>query len=82
MVDRPADVEVEHEGASDEGFVPTGMPRWVKVFGLAALSLVVLFVVVHLATGGGAHGPGRHGGGDERPTVEEHRPPTGLHHGG
>jgi ABC-type transporter Mla subunit MlaD len=33
------------------------MPGWVKVFGLVALVVVVLFVVL-LVTGG--HGPGRH----------------------
>lgn len=35
----------------------TGTPRWVKVFGLIALTLVLLFVIM-LLTGG--HGPGRH----------------------
>ncbi|MGP3963894.1 hypothetical protein ACTWPT_48810 [Nonomuraea sp. 3N208] len=34
-----------------------GMPRWVKVAGIIAAVLVVLFVVL-LLTGG--HGPGRH----------------------
>jgi hypothetical protein len=34
--------------------VPT--PRWVKVFGIVAILVLVLFVVLHLA---GA-GPGRH----------------------
>ena len=34
----------------------TGMPRWVKVFLLIGLALVVLIVVM-LLTG---HGPGRH----------------------
>jgi ABC-type transporter Mla subunit MlaD len=33
------------------------MPGWVKVFGIVALVVVVLFVVL-LVTGG--HGPGRH----------------------
>ena len=37
----------------------TGAPRWVKVFGVIALVLVLL-VVVLLLTGGGSHGPGRH----------------------
>ena len=37
---------------------PTGMPRWVKVFGVVAVVVVVL-VVVMLLTG---HGPGRHHG--------------------
>jgi len=37
-----------------------GTPRWVKVFGIVVLVLV-LFVVVMMATGvGGKHGPGRH----------------------
>lgn len=38
----------------------TGMPEWVKVFGIVAL-VVVLTVVVMMLTGrGGSHGPGRH----------------------
>ena len=38
----------------------TGAPRWVKVFGIIALVLVLLVVVI-MATGvGGDHGPGRH----------------------
>jgi hypothetical protein len=32
-------------------------PRWVKLFGIVALLMVVLLVIL-LATGG--HGPGRH----------------------
>jgi hypothetical protein len=36
----------------------SGTPRWVKVFGLIALVLVVAFAIVHLA-GGGMHGHGR-----------------------
>ncbi|OLE65306.1 MAG: hypothetical protein AUG03_05375 [Acidobacteria bacterium 13_1_20CM_2_68_14] len=39
---------------------PPGTPRWVKVFGIVGLVLVLL-VVVMMATGvGGKHGPGRH----------------------
>lgn len=37
----------------------TGTPRWVKVFGVIAIVLVVLFVTLALI-GGGRHGPGRH----------------------
>ncbi len=37
----------------------TSTPRWVKVFGIIALALVVLFVIL-LVTGSGGHGPGRH----------------------
>lgn len=36
----------------------TGMPRWVKVFGIIALVLALLFVV--MLVGGGRHGPARH----------------------
>jgi hypothetical protein len=36
---------------------PEQTPRWVKVFGLVALVVVVAFVVVHLTVGGlGNHG--------------------------
>ncbi|MBI2906738.1 MAG: hypothetical protein HYX92_03660 [Chloroflexi bacterium] len=37
----------------------TGTPRWVKVFAVAALALLVLFVILHL-TGNSPGGPGRH----------------------
>ena len=36
-----------------------GTPRWVKMFGIAALVVVLLFVIL-LLIGGGGHGPGRH----------------------
>ena len=41
----------------------TGMPRWVKVFGIIALVVVVLFLILLLTGGPGRHGPGRHTGG-------------------
>jgi hypothetical protein len=47
-----------------------GTPRWVKVFGVVALVLVVLAVVLLLV---GGHGPGRHTGGVA--------PPAGMAHG-
>lgn len=37
----------------------TGTPRWVKVFGIIALILVLL-VGIALLIGPGDHGPGRH----------------------
>ncbi len=37
-----------------------GMPRWVKVIGIAALVVVLLVVVLVLTGAGGEHGPGRH----------------------
>ena len=36
-----------------------GTPLWVKVFGIIALVVVLLFVVLMFA-GGGRHGPSRH----------------------
>jgi hypothetical protein len=36
----------------------TGTPRWVKVFGIIAIVLVLLFVILLLT--GRDHGPGRH----------------------
>ena len=48
-----------------------GTPRWVKVFGIFALVLVLLFVILHLTGRGlGDHRPGEHppsGGGPTWP---------------
>lgn len=46
---------------SDDHGPDPGAPRWVKAFGIVALVLVLLFVVVMFF--GGSHGPGRHSGG-------------------
>jgi len=36
----------------------TGTPRWVKVFGIIGIGLVLLFVILHLTGGGfGRHTP-------------------------
>ncbi len=41
-------------------------PRWVKVFGIIAIVLVLLFVILHFTRG--PHRPGRHMlGGDTPP---------------
>ena len=43
-----------------------GTPRWVKVFAIVALIVLIVFVIVHLAGGGfRGHGPSS--------TVTEHR---------
>ena len=47
-----ADPPNDRESTSDT-------PLWVKVFGVIALALVVLFVILMLT---GGHGPGRHTG--------------------
>jgi len=46
-----------------------GMPRWVKVFLIVGLALVLLFLVGKVTGLGGDHGPGRHGGGDTPSSV-------------
>jgi hypothetical protein len=74
-----------HPGTDDDtGGEPesaTGMPRWVKVFVIAGLALVLLLAVGKLTGLGGDHGPGRHRGGDDPPVtlMDEdggHRPPV------
>jgi hypothetical protein len=53
--DHDADTGHEHEPI-------TGAPRWVKVVGIIALVVVMLFVIFLLTGGPGRHGPGRHTG--------------------
>ncbi|MDP9363690.1 MAG: hypothetical protein M3Q10_05600 [Chloroflexota bacterium] len=67
-----------------DGGSTVGTPRWVKGFGIIALVLVLLFVVLQFA-GGGGHGPGRHrpsgvAGGHAPPSVvtEDHAPSGGV----
>lgn len=54
------------------------VPRWVKVFGLIGLVLVVLVIALQLL-GGNSHGPGRHNpDADTQPSVTSavgHVPP-------
>jgi hypothetical protein len=49
-----------------------GIPRWVKVFGIVALVLVLL-VIIMMFVSGGSHGPGRHipssGAGGHMPPI-------------
>lgn len=42
---------------------PPGVPRWVKVFGVVAV-IVVLLAIAAMIWVGGEHGPGRHMHGD------------------
>jgi hypothetical protein len=60
-----------------------GTPRWVKVFGIIVLVLVLL-VVARMFIGGGEHGPGRHAptgaAGDQVlpfSAMQDHSPPEG-----
>lgn len=51
---------------------PPRTARWVKVFGIIGI-VIVLLVGILLLTGGGGHGPGRHSGaaGDVPPSGEQ-----------
>lgn len=71
--------EPEPGAAAAEGRSTNGTPRWVKVFGVIALLVVVLFIVVLLVRGG-EHGPGRHAleGGSHAPGYTG--PPPGVTH--
>ena len=46
------------QAASPDPGPSAGPPRWVKVFGIIALAVLLLLLIVLLA--GGNHGPGRH----------------------
>jgi hypothetical protein len=52
----------------------TGTPRWVKVFGVLATVVVLLFVILILTGRGGGHGPGRHTSGG----ADGHTPPSSV----
>lgn len=52
-----------------------GTPRWVKIFGIIAIVLVVLYIILHVAGVGGRHGPGRHSGSGD---VSGQTPPASV----
>lgn len=60
MSEAPASREPDDRGGAP-GSAPTGMPRWVKLLGVAALAVLAVIVVV-LLVAGGDHGPARHMG--------------------
>ena len=53
-----------------------GTSRWVKVFGIIALVVVLLFVILLFTRGPGGHGPGRH----TQAAAIGHAPPSGVNH--
>lgn len=63
MADLPPDSDTSDGSNPDTGVrrhrgPVAGAPRWVKVFGIIAVVLVLLFVISHLAGGGiGGHTP-------------------------
>src|SRR5262245_11405683 len=54
-----ADLPPERDPSDDTGVGP-GIPRWVKVFGIIVIVLVLLVGIIMVTGIGGPHGPGRH----------------------
>jgi hypothetical protein len=65
---------MDREASSVQGYEPThDTPRWVKVFGIVVIVLVLLSVSLHLVGGGlPGHALGGHGGHAPRSTTTEH----------
>ena len=62
MPDLPPNQDLEDDIAreSHELDGPPATPRWVKVFGIIALIVVLALVVLMFTRGPGGHGPARH----------------------
>jgi len=91
MADPPPDPDPD-AGVEPDCGTATSTPRWVKVFGIIAIVLVLLFVGLQFLGVGGSHGPGRHtpsgdAGGQSPPSsvtpsgsdLGGHTPPDGRH---
>jgi hypothetical protein len=55
MISPDDDTSSQNSGDHPSTFVDESTPRWVKVFGVIALVLLLIMVAIHL-TGGGFHG--------------------------
>jgi hypothetical protein len=76
-----ADLPPYRDSSDDTGVRP-GTPRWVKVFGIIVIVLVLLAGIIMFTGIGGQHGPGRHmpsggSGGQLAPSslIEDYTPP-------
>jgi len=76
MANTPPDRDSGSDIGEADGETAPGAPRWVKVFGIIAIVIVLLFLILMFTRGpGGRHGPGRHfSSGDTRATS----PPSAL----
>ena len=60
MTEPPLDPDTDHDvAAQPRRAASTATPRWVKVAGVVALVVVLVFLAL-LLSGGGDHGPTRH----------------------
>lgn len=59
--------------AKSDGGSPPSTPRWVKVFGIIFIVLVLLVGIIIITGVGGPHGPGRHIA-TPTPTIEVQQP--------
>ena len=59
-VDKESNSDSLDDGPPHDQELIVGAPRWVKVFGIIAVILVVLFLVLIFTRGPGGHGPRRH----------------------
>ena len=67
MVDSsPAPKTQDDMGVRPTHESPHGTPRWVKVFGIILILLILGFVILKLAGVGGDHGPDRHTSSEDR----------------
>lgn len=59
MPDSPPYPDADDDIVGTDRETTTGAPTWVKVFGIIALALILLVVILLLM---GGHGPGNHTG--------------------
>ncbi len=82
MGDPPPYLDTGDDTGDDTGVefgrgASTSRPRWVKVFGVIALVLVVMFLLLRAGVFGGEHGPGRHTPAGDRSAVNAAEGPDG-----
>ena len=90
MADLPPSPDSNGDTSDDTGVgpdrgSPPSTPRWVKVFGIIALVLVLLVVIIMFTGVGGPHGPGRHipsGDAVETPSGDPDGYTPPIEHGG
>lgn len=84
MADQPQDTDESDDTTNTEPNDVHHTPRWVKISGIVAIAVVVVFVILQLTGLAPEHGPGRHGADKaekESSQAEDgaaHQPPAGI----